>query len=185
MGCAVLNSERELGGCDWLPAFDFVPKRFQIGICEGHRLDAGLIANNHGSAKPMAGIIELSHLAGVTGEIVWDCRFLRELFGSREQCVPCGFEATFGDAAEGVSLVKPPSRSAGVGLENRLGGSQGGRPILFGCVDEPKHLENFRCFLVSRINSGEFGSSFLFVAEFEPADGGGQIMNIWRFQRLH
>lgn len=61
--------------------FDIIPQRLQIGICQCHFLEIAFPLHFLRPSQPAPGLLQITQLAFIAGQIVRDHADFRELFG--------------------------------------------------------------------------------------------------------
>ena len=96
-----------------------------------------------------------------------------------------GPETTGGDLTQGIRPADPARGAIGVDFNNGAGDVQARVPILRLGVDLPADLQHIRMGVELRVDAVQVFSRLNVGAEQQPATCGSQMMEIWRFERVH
>lgn len=162
----------------------FLPERFEVFFGQRHgakRIE--LIEGDgaiEGSREPLAGGIELAKLAMVAGEVERDDEVGREFIRDAGEDLGGLLKRAAGGAPDRIGEIDPAGSAFRVSVSEGESKLTTVVPLLSGGVDLPADLQDVGMGSGSRGELVEFGGSFGGVAEFEPADGGGNVEDIRR-----
>src|SRR5581483_699693 len=164
---------------------DFIPERFEVAIIQREWLDVFLAAYYHRSLEECAGGVQLIQLAGVTGKIVRDGRFVGKFFESGSQRLPGGAQPSVRSAAQSIGMMQPGTGPVGRKLQQLARGFERRGPAVLRREDSPAGFQNIRMILERSGDLFEFGQRLDGIAQFEPPNSRRQPKLIGWLHRFH
>src|SRR5438132_73271 len=165
----------------WLA--DAVPEGLEVVVGESETLDGSFVAAGlDGFLEPGPRFVETTEACGVAGEVVWDERFFWKKCCRGKQGIPGFLEAAIFGATNGVGAMNPAIDSLRGDGDLPLGDVSACFPALGGGANLPADGQDV--WIVEGLwgKAGDFFSCFSRVAEFEPADGCAQVVQVGRME---
>lgn len=163
--------------------FNIRPQRFQIGVLFGHLFDRRLTADANCLIQPPLRHIQLTHLAGVTRQIVRNHTFFRKFDHNRLQELK-GFVGPT-KFMKCVTLVDPAGRQLRSHFNIPLSGPKGFWPGRLGGQNPPIYFQRDRVAGCSWAESLEFPRRFGSISKPQPAFGSFNVMTVREPQLFH
>ena len=116
------------------------------------------------------------------GEIVRDQEFLGKFVERGQQGVPGFALGAARHAAQRIRLMQPARSAFGRALHEDAGDFQSRCPIPLLGAKHPTQFQHVRMVLLRRSNLRQLRFRLGRVAQLQPANGGGKIMRVWRFE---
>jgi len=156
--------------------FNVRPQRFQIGVLFGHLFDRRLTADANCLIQPPLRHIQLTHLAGVTRQIVRNYAFFRKFEHNRLQELESFVGPT--QFMEAVTLVNPASGQLRSHFDVPLSGPKGFWPSRLGGQNPPMYFQRDRVAGSSRGDPLKFPRRFGSISKPQPAFGSFNVMTV-------
>ena len=145
------------------------PQRFEIGVFQSLELNPARVSSFARLIQPLLCLPLPSHLARITGQIIWNEWVLGEL-GGHAQKVPKSFLRLF-HFVQSERQINPAACPLRNCSDNRIGNFLALSPILSARADAPAHLQYVRVEPQPRLDFLQFRGSLKVVPQFQPSLG--------------
>jgi hypothetical protein len=161
------------------------PQRLQIRVFQGHHLHLLRITQLQSGFQPFPRLRLIAKLAGVTGKVVGNQRLLGKQRLRFAEDFPGLRYAAAGHPSGGVGMGNPELGFIGPNLDKLAGDFSRQGPFPGLGINLKSNQQHVRMGAKRQSDFLQFLMRLLPIAQPKPAQGGGKVKSIRRFQRIH